>query len=139
MNHFLHSIRHYNAPDLDTTWDNAGEIILIHNKLAPDEILFTDKMIQAFDWPGMRSCHQVYNPDLKINYQLLWAQKQIRLVISFGIPPMEMGLNILLKPYQLTYFEPFYIYLTDPVARVAGNKENKGMIWKDLRTLTLTP
>ena len=139
MNHFLNSIPHYKIPDLEINWEHTGEIILFHPKLAPDELVFTDKIIQAFNWPEMRSFHQVYTPAATINYQMLWAQKQIRLVISFGIPPIDMGLNILLKPYQLTYLDPFYIYLTDPVARVAGNKDNKSKIWNDLRGLSFTP
>jgi hypothetical protein len=139
MNHFLQSSRHYSIPDLDTSWNDAGEVILVHSRLAPDELVFTEKMIQAFDWPGISSSHQVYDSEIDLNYQLLWARKHIQLVILFGIPPGDVGLNILLKPYQLTYIEPFYIYLTDPVDQLANHKVNKGKIWKDLKALLLTP
>lgn len=139
MNHFLQSSGHYSIPDLDTSWNDAGELILVHSRLAPDELAFTEKMIQAFDWPGIRSFHQVFNPETELNYQLLWARKQIRLVILFGIPPGDVGLNILLKPYQLSFIDPFYIYLTDPVDQLANHRVNKVKIWNDLKELLLTP
>ncbi len=139
MNHFLQSSRHYSIPDLDSSWNDAGELILVHSRLAPDELAFIEKMVLAFDWPGISSSHQVYDPPIDLNYQLLWAQKQIQLVILFGISPGDVGLNILLKPYHLAYIEPFYIYLTDPVDQLANNKTNKGKIWKDLKELLLTP
>lgn len=139
MNQFLQSSRLYSIPDLDTSWNGAGELILVHPRLAPDELAFTEKMIQAFGWGGIRSFHLVFNPESDKNYQLLWAQKQIRLVILFGIFPGDVGLNILLKPYQLAYIDPFYIYLTDPVDQVANQRANKGKIWNDLKELLLSP
>jgi hypothetical protein len=139
MNHFISSSGHYSIPDLNTSWNNAGELILVHARLAPDELAFMEKMIQAFDWPGIRSFHVVINAETTINYQLLWAQKQIHLVILFGIPPGDIGLNILLKQYQLTFLDPYYIYLADPVDKLANHKVNKGKIWNDLRELRLIP
>jgi len=139
MYHFIQSFDHYSIPDFNQKWDKAGEVVLVHTKLAPDEEVFADKMIQAFGWPGWVSSHHNHNPDLKTNYQFLWAQKQIRLVILFGISPAGLGLNIQIKLYQLTYLDPFYIYITDPIERLAKNKENKGRIWNDLRTIQPIP
>lgn len=137
MNPFLQSIPHYSIPDLTESWHDIGSVLLVHTKLAPDELVFTDKMIQAFDWPGLQFSHLIYLPENKVNYQLLWSQKQIRMVILFGISPGEMGLNIQVKPYHLVYIEPFYLYQTDAVGLVAGHKDNKSKIWKDLRGLQL--
>lgn len=139
MDYFLKSIEHYSIPDPDAAWEKSGEVVLVHSKLAPDELLFTDKMIQAFNWPGFTSSHLVHTPEQNVNYQLYWSQKQIRLVLIFGIQPAALGFNIQIRPYELAYIEPFFIYTTDAVAQLAGHKENKIRLWNDLKELRFIP
>lgn len=139
MNHFLKSFSHYEIPDLPGEVKSVGEVVLLHTRLAPDEELFVDKMIQAFNWEGVNSTHQIFDSKSAINFQLIWSQKQIRLVLIFGISPHDIGLNIQIKPYQLNFLDPFHIYLADPVTQLANHKENKARIWKDLRYLSIIP
>ncbi len=140
MQYFIDQITHYHVQEHDhESMDLNPAVVLIHSPLAPDVMAFLEKMLTAFNWP-LDHCHHIIinHEQPTANYQLLWRKKELKLVLSFGIPIAHIGLFFLAKPYTLTPIGKNMIYLADPLEKIALHKELKSKIWNDLKSFHLT-
>ncbi len=139
MKYFIDQIKHYQINEPDVHYSTMhSRIVVVHQHIAPDLMAFLEKMLGAFGWP-LEQCHHLTwtGEESDDNYRLLWGNKNVKLVLSFGVPFHSIGIFSLAKPYTITSAGSCMLYSADALEKIAPSKDLKSRIWNDLKSLNI--
>ncbi len=74
-----------------------------------------------------------------LSFQNISKSLTPRHLISLGIPPKELGLNLSNHLYQLKNIENCCFLFTDKLSEIATDKNKKGALWGCLQTMFINP
>ena len=141
----LFSIRKANYGGETLLGENQKGLLLITESQGKEEELqsFLGKILGAVKFELQKDAYLLpLNPEENIHFDQLRKDLDISHVISFGIPPHQLGLNFRPAKYQPLTLGKFTFLFADPLTKIfeerqKGGKQMAGSLWQALKTLFL--
>lgn len=97
------------------------------------------KIIKAIQYDIDTDCLLLSLPARATMYNVasLIEEQQISDVVTFGVNPKDLGMNIHAKLYQPMIFEQYRFLLSHKVTEMDGNRDFKMRLWKCLQQFYL--
>ncbi len=133
---FISRIPHYVVEDDAPLTISNPEFVILHTPLAPDGHAFLEKILTAFGWNPMVIEKIELKLDERKNLAHLWSQKQLKIVLFFGVNPYQVGIFIQPLPSHVIAM-PFYVYITESIENIGTSNLLKKKLWEDLKGLSM--
>ncbi|NND09033.1 MAG: hypothetical protein HKN87_21890 [Saprospiraceae bacterium] len=123
------------APQTRGDLDKKIWIVLDSGENGKAQLSLLERILQAVGKSlSDDTCTLLYQQE-PFHLSRLMAAHRPKLVLSFGVPPIDLGLNIRGKPYKQVKMQGTQFLFVDGMEKLASDQEAKKNLWAILQKL----
>lgn len=122
------------TPDRQTGISGQWLWLIVRNPLSAAEEDLLQKIATALKADLSADVHRItFDPAAPVSLSTM-SNQQPKLVVSFGVPPADLGLWIDMSRTGMCKLESLSFILTLPIDELAGNPTAKKALWNSMLT-----
>ena len=127
--------------DLKLWGSNQKQLIIVYRAdNSPLDKAFLTKILGAVHYDLQEDTTLIeLNEGQNLSFQNISKRLTPRHLISLGVPPKDLGLNLTDQLYQQRNVENCCFLFTDKLSEIAADKNKKGALWGCLQTMFISP